>query len=333
MKYFLHLLKKRIPIFVASFLFVFLVGFIVNMTYRGEYTHDGKTASILLVYYIILMVLCLIIPVYEFSFKMEKRTAFKIYSFPISKRNLYIIHYVLGFVEIIIPFILGSLLSIIPVIVTDNPYRMQFFYLYLLIAIVPILLSYSYSVFFFTRGNNMVDGITIMLLAVLAMPAFFLTLTTKIGIVFDLFAFPFFLLSYSYMLFEFLLENGVIIFQNSFNFLFGINYVIPFIFVLILSIAATVLFFLMIGKDKIENIGSRSDTLFGYRTLIPLIGISCSSGLIYFLLMGILTYLGYVLFTRSYKLTAKYRVVLIVVICIELTSMFIWLCNSYPNFW
>ena len=49
------------------------------------------------------IILCYIVPLFEFSFKMRKVGIDEFYKFPITRRKLYLTKYIVGILEVIIP--------------------------------------------------------------------------------------------------------------------------------------------------------------------------------------------------------------------------------------
>ena len=83
-----------------------------------KYLHEG----IVSVYVISLGLGLAITPIVEFSFKMKKITMDQAYSLPIKREKLYLTRYIIGFLEIVVPFTLSYFISLLVIFPWANAY-------------------------------------------------------------------------------------------------------------------------------------------------------------------------------------------------------------------
>ena len=168
-EYLKYLIKKRFPVYLSlaitfTALFVIFNGksFILQ-NYRnfdtGEVTYYVYP-SFLGIYAIPLAIVLTIIPIFEFGFKMHRISAEQAYSLPIKRQELYLSRFIIGFLEVIVPFTVAYLVSLIPLLTWATEY-IDFLgmFIYLGIIIVVGLLFYSIIVFFASQANNTIDAI------------------------------------------------------------------------------------------------------------------------------------------------------------------------------
>lgn len=350
--YFLYLLKKRLPIFIT--LTVICLAFFILLNNTSPYTQEGyysfvpnyekgeyPKTGLLYIYMIGLFALSVIAPIIEFSFKMKKITAFQAYSFPILRRDFYLVRYFMGLLEIFIPFILSFLASTLLISISPNLYTIGYLYLYLPIAIVLGTLVYSFFVFFYSKANTILDGVVILALLLLvpfalgSVCCYFENVITGQNKVLSVDSLhPFAPVFYVTSLFENLLCHRTIT---------GI----PTIQIVVYSIYAPIMiatlvgFILTAGEFKSEDAGQKSESWFSYKIILPVSLVLISNCVapvrsttmsISILVFGlILTYLGYVLYLRTFKLNRKYLIVCFSVMLASITLFTI--CMSLGTYY
>lgn len=315
--YFIYLLKKRIPILITltviSLLFFVLTNNI-KLYIRGYGAEAYPNQTILESYGVGVAILALVIPVIEFSFKMTKISASQVYSFPILKRKFYFARYFMGILEIVIPFTISYLLSVLIIICSPNLYHVGYFFVYLPLILVVGILIYSYFVFFYTQANNVVDAIVTLTLSIVG-PILLMTsihLFAYINETVGIFQ-PFVSIIYLTDLFQILLCGKVYNLSGS-NTIILTESIIGLCFM----IAALVLFIIFSQRFRGEDAGQKTTSWFSYRTLIPLTVVllpSLSDGILGFVALVALglslasTYLGYALYLRKFSLNKKYWII------------------------
>ena len=322
-KYFLYLIKKRFPIYLTAFI-IFLLLFLVvnredNMIYEAR---DFKylRESIVSVYVISLGIGLAITPIVEFSFKMKKITMDQAYSLPIKREKLYLTRYIIGFLEIVVPFTLSYFISLLVIFPWVNAYcNFAGFFAYYGMLLVAGFVVYSILVFFFTKANNGIDGIICTLMAtVILWPVYIMLHTMTHPNVYAYY-------SGSYVLYNYYgyAENftKMILFNKDII----IDYE-PLILFSILGVAAFIAQYFMSLRFKSEDAGQRSESWFCYKVMLPVLLISTIfsvQNIIIAIIILLSTYLAYVLYKRSFKLDKKAWIIYACVMVLEITSYII----------
>ena len=322
-KSFLYLIKKRFPIYLTAFI-IFLLLFLVvnredNMIWESQnvkYLRD----SIVSVYVISLGIGLAITPIVEFSFKMKKITMDQAYSLPIKREKLYLTRYIIGFLEIVVPFTLSYFISLLVIFPWVNAYcNFAGFFAYYGMLLVAGFVVYSILVFFFTKANNVIDGIICTLMAtVILWPVYIMLHTMTHPNVYAYY-------SGSYVLYNYYgyAENftKMILFNKDII----INYE-PLIIFSILGVAAFIAQYFMSLRFKSEDAGQRSESWFCYKVMLPVLLISTIfsvQNIIIAIIILLSTYLAYVLYKRSFKLDKKAWIIYACVMVLEITSYII----------
>lgn len=322
-KYFLYLIKKRFPIYLTAFI-IFLLLFLVvnredNMIWESQnvkYLRD----SIVSVYVISLGIGLAITPIVEFSFKMKKITMDQAYSLPIKREKLYLTRYIIGFLEIVVPFTLSYFISLLVIFPWANAYcNFAGFFAYYGMLLVAGFVVYSILVFFFTKANNVNDGVICTLMATFILWPVYIMLEKMIH--------PDAYINYSG---SFILFNYYSYAENFTKMiLFNVDIIIdyePLIVFSILGVAACIGQYFMSLRFKSEDAGQRSESWFCYKIMLPVLLISTMfsvQNIIVAIIILLSTYLAYVLYKRSFKLDKKTWIIFACVMVLEITSFII----------
>ena len=344
-KYFLRTLKNRIPIIIALTIVFLIVAVVVNNVnpYIVEKIIDGNKVKLpreglFLVFTIGILALSIIVPIIEFSFKMIRIQAWQIYSLPIKRNDVFLSRYFVGLIEIVIPFIVSYFVSMLLVITGDNLYNINAIYIYFPFSLIALVLMYSYFSFIYVRANNIIDGVATMVLSVAAV----ILVGFAIYQIVNLFQYNWnidqdvldeinaYYLSLTFPIDYLSKVSNDILVGNGFN----LNY-FEIIFAIIWVILEATLIFLQNRfnkKIKSEDITNISSSVFSYKIFLPMV---CISLAIIFtitvnfwlsLIALLLTYAGYMLYTRRYDLGNKkgiFAIILVseIVICITITIL------------
>ena len=175
MAYFLSILKKRIPIIIALTILFMIAAVTVNNTssyitvaLENDSIIQVPKKGLFLVFAIEIIAVSIIVALIEFSFKMNRIQAQQAYTFPIKREKLFLSRYLVGLFEIIIPFTVSFFVSALLVYNAETLYDSKYIFLYYPFAVFALILFYSYIAFIYCRANNLIDGISGILLSVLA---------------------------------------------------------------------------------------------------------------------------------------------------------------------
>lgn len=228
----------------------------------------GPTNTLVYIPALILCALCFIVPAMQFSYRMKRRGTDLWYALPIKRRNLVLVRLIGGLALILIPYTISYWLGFLIIACKDNLFELVW-YVPLFFASLPVALClFGINAFCFTRANTVGDGIIFMIMLSLAltMPVLFLN-------------------NYYYKYTPSLIRNAtnffpfsavIWIFLDFNSLLLGRSAVsdtgsLIFSCVLCAAEGAAAYFGLIFTADKhkAENAGQISDSLFGYKTLIP----------------------------------------------------------------
>ena len=323
-KYFLYHLRKRLPVFVTFTIILFVIYFFYTVNFKWESYNYGYSNALTIIYPITIGLLAVVVPVIEFTFKMKKITTIHLYSLPLKKSKLYLIRYLVGYLEIAIPFTICYFLSLIVIAASPNNLVFGFFFLYYPAMLIAVFLVYSFYSFVYSRCNILIDGIISMILSTTSTILIAASITKICGSE----AYSALWSSFNWsaiqplalveIIFTRLLNYNIRPFELDLNILSGII----FCFV---DLAMCLLFMILNGDNKAESAAQSSDSWFSYKVLIPLAGLPFAflnllafGGFLSIALTIIFTYLEYALYLRTFKLNEKYWIVFAIVASLEI---------------
>lgn len=271
---------------------------------------------------IILGVLCTLVPVLQFSFRMNKRSADLWYSLPIRREKLLLGRIIGTCLLIFVPFTAGYWLQFAILMCRENAFT-AVHYLTFYCASLPVGAALTgINCFIFSRANTVWDGLLFLF-----------------GWSF-LLATPFFMLNnYISGLWKYVSANSLITYAPLYytarwfdNLICGELVLFPQAAYLypvcaVTGAGAWVGLFLSARKDKAENAEQISDTRWGYRTLLPLYIFFFSAsnptsyGSLFWILSALILIVGYMLFVvyhRSFRLKAKDILLIFLPFCLGL---------------
>lgn len=125
---------------------------IITVTYRCLTLLTSET---------IIIALSVIVPICMFALLKKKRNLDCIYSLPITKRGIVIVHYAVGGVMVLVPFVCSYVATLVCHASYDGFARLGYGYLLSHFAICLLMgfVLYSICVFVFERANTVVDGV------------------------------------------------------------------------------------------------------------------------------------------------------------------------------
>ena len=330
---FKYFFKKRINVLIALSVIV-TVAFAVIIGTSRLVIHQYDTTIcdtitvpnlfVLVVYPIILFLLAFFVPSFEFSFKMKKRGIDQMYSLPIKREKLYLVKFLICLCEIVIPFLIGSHISIFVIMSMEHMYNLAMFIPFFLLLIVCSIGVTLISSCAFIHQNTEIDGVVNSFF-------FFVFIAISVSALnilsFKLFDYKFkFVLPKDYFLISPLISiyNGIAPllgkdYEKYYN--WEINNTIAIIVFVLLSFGAFFLSYYHIKKEKSEYSQQISSSLFGYRLFIPIFAIAISINVsevnVLLFLYQIVTYFLYVLYLRKFKLDKKYALIVALLILVS----------------
>ena len=320
-----YYIKKRLPllIIITSLTLVSTLVYLVTTRFTTAYDsnqHRNIIQSGIGYLTVIMLLMTLFFAIYEFMFKMKRNSCDLFYSLPVKRNKLYLFKYLFGMAEVAIIFTINFLIVSTFAIIyfptvtdlyfygTNIPFVFHpgYYYLYYIVVLVTGLLLYSWIAFFFTRANSTIDGIIIAFMSSLALFVVnisfdvyihtFVDRTPNLDEIFSHFTyFPQVALFRIAYIFDGLLRSGK-----------GYESVTAIAIMGAISIAWVVLFILLSNKEKAEDTGDICDSIFGYKTLLPIFIVSTfmisDLGSLSWVAVAIGGYIGYVIYNRHFNL-------------------------------
>ena len=315
-----YYLKNRLNIILILSFFVFLIVFVslfnVDFVYRYNYYDEMDKLiynvsiqnSPLPLLATITSVLSTFVVVFEFYFKMRKVNVDQIYSLPIKREKIFLSKLIVCALEVVVPMTVGFVVSYLMIFNEEHLFNLIYFipyYFGLLFLALILIVSFA---FIYTRGNTFFDGIVNMV-AYSFMIVIIVSLITE---TFDI----------SYYKFgnatSFFIYSPISIFSSWMDDLFsGREYVfklssmLSFIIYILFGLLSFYLFIILNKKEPSENSTQISESDFSYKTIIPILSIPFSAisilsgGFLALAFSSIFTYLAFVLYKRSFKLSKK----------------------------
>ena len=311
MKYFKNNYKKM----YMPTLFLTIVGIIIyTLIPLFSSTYDNSSWNMINIegLSIYLLVISVFVPIYEYKVLKSKRGADLYYSLPLSKSRLNLQIYLKGLIQIVVSFIAVFILTTLVYIIKD--YGLNYFYLFLLFitSLIGVISLYSFNVFIFSKANNIIDGIIFVgiYLVISLLVLFSLDVIFAFNIKFKWIQFsPLNLIFGNNSYFENKLKYIEVNFFLSFMDYF------MFIFWSLLSLSLGALSILDNKNTKPENLMEKSNTYFGYTTLVPIITFTLvnisgltldeSFSIVILLIILFAAYVLYVIYERSFKIEPK----------------------------
>lgn len=313
-----YFLEKRLQLITIVTAILVIIVFIIS--YDNNYVHDTRVYDHATGAYftvstpvnvpfdslrILVIILAIVIPIYEFSFKMKKISIDQMYSMPIKREKLYITKYLVGLIEIIIPITISFLFMVLLIICKEHMYKTLLFIPYYFGLIIITTILYTLVVFIFTRCNTIIDGVVLIGLYSLVFLLLFTAIRTRINWSFLQYISSFSIFSPLTTFDDYL---GSLICNNNPSERIINELMWSLIIEIILFFIMTVLFFVLLKKQKAEDAEQISNSYFGYNLMIPLylfsiftIEINASQTLIIIILALIGAYIGYIIKNRSFK--------------------------------
>ncbi|MDE6505608.1 MAG: hypothetical protein K2L42_07055, partial [Clostridia bacterium] len=284
-KYFLYELRKSAPA-IAFLTLAMTVWYLSQILFFAETSLNMFFANVVTVITFAGFVAALA-PVKTFSYRTKKRSVDLFYALPLSHKKILAVKFLVGLVVIYLPYTVAFFIGSAATAATAHEANAAYCIPLYFASLIPIYIIYSISSFAFTRANKRNDGVLFIIFWFTAVPLVLQVLdricgacgepttyfgsyiidsgsyapTSPLTIVTEYFGkliFP--STGELYPVFE--AQNEAVRLANLIAGL-TVNS--------LLSIGATVGLFLLEKKTRAENAEQISESLFGYKTMIPLI--------------------------------------------------------------
>lgn len=283
-------------------------------TIELEYVvRDWKTGAIkeilpsnpqLWVYFVPLYILCMLTPVFTYSFQMDKRSVDYYFAFPLKREKLYFVKTLVGLSTVLIPFTVAFWSGFLAAVFRDgNLWQMVGFGPTYFIGVLFAICIYGIYAFVFTRANKVRDGVAFMIAYtfVFNLVLSFYDVSILTGVFGEI---PFYIQ-------EIFLFFGLNTFATyATEWIRGVEYSIchaeTFIVPILLGAIAYGLLFFTLRYQKAENAEQISNSPFGYTALIPIYTAFMVALNGAHLLMTLFCFIGAVIATAWYRRKFKF---------------------------
>lgn len=318
-----HYLKKRTLFIIVVSIFALLLSFVIVhngnfvRTYYIENNVYREGPADFPVGFITTMacVLCTLIPILELSFKMNKVSIDQMYSLPIKREKLFLVKYLVGLIEVLIPITIISVDCFLTVFFEEHMFELKYFFPYYLCLIGLSFVLYSTGAFFFTRGNTLVDGV----INIAFISFFFVALsgtlnetifygTRRMFVEENYFTYSPLSLMANFFNKKMIEKSIISIGYQYFNFpVFKWSNLIAIMVMVLVGLISFGLFIFLNKKDKAENCMQISNSWFSYRFMIPayismiimIVGENITYETLIYILIG--GFVAYLLYRRNLK--------------------------------
>ncbi len=318
--YFKRHFKEKLPFIfytsVASFLLSLVAAlsrepipsYVSSSIWPYAYRYEASlwTSSLILCFFSI------IIPVLEFSCFKKRRNLDLFYSLPISRRSLGTVHYLTGFISLLIPFTVSFGVNLfVPLIRGLSApgkwlYRFEYMPQYFFMCILFGFIMYSFFAFIFNEANTILDGCVFLQI--------YTCILTVVCLVPNTYSDTLIAREMANYSIDGIVWVNVIEFTDNFQDLMTGNTVtllysndIKSLVVWIwaaIGVLSTLGLILRFGKTRTEKTGEVSDSWFGYKVLIPVLASALFAlrlGVVFWIIIEIAAFALYTLYRRGFK--------------------------------
>ena len=241
--------------------------------YRLQMNVDHPMTPMTWMVWVELLIMCFVVPVLTFSFKMRKRTLDCYYALPIKKEKLFLVKTLIGLCTVFIPFTAAYFSGFFIVLLRlDGVYHLGWYFVQYLGLLFFGVCLFGFNSFTFTRANHPADGVVFMLaytfVAFLVLLVFEVIGFAKWEHIEKMLYFISPAGSAHFMVnTEALIMYGAQDMMNDPSYTWnGWMFAIPAVY----GVIGYTLLFTTLRFEKAENAEQNSDSWFGYRVLIPI---------------------------------------------------------------
>lgn len=336
-KYFKYQLKKNLlPLAVltafAMILYVLplAIGNYNYWNYQG-YGHVNIYSGFILA---ALGIMCAFAPVAMFSYKMKKRSVDMYYSLPLSKTKIFAVHFIVGFLVVLAAYSAAYWLGFVIVVAKIRKlYYIYYLWMYLA-SLIPAFIIYTLSAFSFTRANTLVDGVIFIILTHCALFIVAGGLQSVLGRVdynYNEYINPGSFIASGPLIsvgeaFGDLIREGAHTGYSGWGFSVSwgssdieiyniVNDIVAFGLTTLAAGGATAAMFLTERNCKAENCAQISESIFGYKSMIPIYYLSLTliltessiqNNLVAWCVLAFCAFLAIVVYRRTIKIGFKH---------------------------
>jgi len=276
---------------------------------------------------LLLGVLCTVVPMLETAGFKNRRNLDTLYFFPLKRWKMALAHYVSGFIQVLMIYTVAFAAAHIYLAVKTDYFALYYMPAYYFASVAIGLAMYSFFIFIFGEANTETDGVVFSVMWIFAILLSMSALSTCLANLMGSKADPFteFIGNMAVWGLPYApINNLTEIFQNlietnrevSYHAVSAARYLRQWYMFLVwggIGLASAVGYFFSFVRKAAHKAGEISDSIFGYRLLIPLYGYSLllMVGTVDMLTIPIFgaMLIGYIIYRRGVKLKASDLVV------------------------
>ncbi len=257
----------------------------------------------------VIMGICVsVMPVFEFSAFYSKRNLDTMFSLPMSRCRLALVHFVNGYLQTALIFTCCTLSGVFVMLPYAESFKLQYIVPYYFTILAVGFIVYCVVCFIFLQANAVIDGIVFVCFWIVNLYLLCQTLWHEVREY--LFARPYPDFKFEHLVMYEQIDNFTVYFQDIINInsrvktLDYIDYLYFCIWVIV-GILCIVGIFTTFKNKKTEHVGEVSNSIFGYKLNIPLLyftlAVLTGDGIINVWLF-IFAMIGYFIYRRSFRL-------------------------------
>ena len=329
-KYLKYELKRNLLPLAVFTAVACLICAIFALTSRITSSYSGTVRavdSVISAPTVLLCILCTLVPVQQFSFRMERRSADLWYSLPVRRKTQTFVRLLAGLILVFAPYTLAYWLQFILLMCRENVF-VSVHYLSFYLASVPLgACLFGVNCFIFSRANTLWDGLLFLIGWSCALTMPFLYLNSHIYTLWQYVPagafFTYSPLSYAAEWFDSLICADNAAWREA-------AYMLPI--AAAEGIGAYTGLFLTAKQAKAENAEQLSESILGYKTLIPLYifflaaSTSPGSGELFYIFCTLILvggFVAYIVYRRSFRLKKRDIIALFIVFAAGIAFAFI----------
>lgn len=287
-------------------------------------------------------------PVFFFAYKMNKRSVDMYFSLPLSRTKIAAVHFICGFGCIFAAFTTGYLLGFLLIISkVRRLYILNYLWIYLA-SIIPSLTLYTLSSFLYTRANTIIDGIIFIVAGLFVLPIVYVIIYSIGEAVNGANSMPAANGFMPWTAFEKLITSlcprlygdagdkwtfynpdsygyphSSYLYDSLYEkYTFDVTELVGMIAMTALAIDAAFGLFFTEKKCKAENCGQISESIFGYKTLIPLyllsLGMVCITEIATMCMFLFAVVASAMVYRRTIKFGKKYAMLFAIYVAVSI---------------
>lgn len=224
----------------------------------------------------VLAALCTVLPIMQFSYRMQTRSVDLWYSLPISRKQFTLVRLLVGLIVVFVAYTLGYWLCVAIVAARAvNPEFIWYLPMYA-VSLVAAIGLFGVNSFLFTRANRVLDGILFLVGWTCILPmivyyfgqCIFISGIGADGDTVSLWELNSFTFSYSAIVSSATFFDHLIT-GDGFENTLPAGFTLALIIGVLEAVAGYILLFVYADRDKAEHADQISASFWGYKTLIP----------------------------------------------------------------